>query len=259
MNKNSIIPTPHIPETAALALAYSALENALSETQTAHTLVKDAHGSLCEGADFIPAPPDDKVRWHNQGEYYHQLNVIEQKKLEKEQRRITLYGCKLRFLGLIEVLSSARTDLANAVNALRAAIDANTDDKLKLQKEAARCNVFFAEALLLSTAKAEREFSRASGYGLHPHEHYAGNGCIDLAASLATEYDRSRREWVVMSSGHGSDFRFDGGDGKEVPAGPYLTFDEAREEGIAWELISDTIGGRACLYNVRTKQTVGNF
>lgn len=260
MNKHSIIATPHIPETAAVAIAYAALETAITEVQSASYLVKEANGNLCEGADFIPAPPTDEVRWHKQGEYFRQLKTIEERKLERQQRRITLYGCKLRWLGSIEALSAARLALVNAVNALRTAIDANTDTKLRLQLESARCNVIFAEALLLSSAKLHREMHKASDYGLHLEEHYAGTaGRINLTESLAAEYDRARREWVVMSSGHGSKFRFDGGDGSQVPEGPYQTFDEARAEGIAWEMISDTIGGRACLYNVRTKEEVGSF
>lgn len=260
VNKHSIIATPHIPETAAVALAYAALKTAINEVQSASYLVKEANGNLCEAADFIPAPPGDDIRWKNQGEYYRQLKTIEERKLERQQRRITLYGCKLRWLGTIEALSKARLDLVNAVNALRTAIDGNTDAKLKLQLEAARCNVIFAEAVLLSSAKLHREMRKASDYGMHPEEHYAGAaGRINLTESLAGEYDRNRREWVVMSSGHGSSFRFDGGDGSQVPEGPYQTFDEARADGIAWEMMSDTIGGRAQLYNVRTKETVGTF
>ncbi len=260
VNKHSIIATPHIAETAAVALAYAALETAVAEVQSAFTLVKEANGNLCEGADFIPEPPSNDVRWNNQGDYYRQLKTIEERKLERQQRRITLYGCKLRWLGLIESLSSTRLDLVNAVNALRAAIDANTDAKLRLQLETARCNAIFAEALLLSSDKLHRDMRKASDYGMHPEDHYAGTaGRINLTESLAGEYDRTRREWVVMSSGHGSKFRFDGGDGTQVPEGPYQTFDEARAEGISWEMMSDTIGGQACLYNVRTKQEVGTF
>lgn len=261
MNKHSIIPTPHIAETAALALACTAVEAALSEANTAHQVLKDAQGSLCESADFIPAPPTDeerrKMQWY---EHNRALENIEAKKLEREQRRITFYGGKIRFLGAIEVLGSARLELVKAVNALRAAVDANDDDNLKLQKEAARCNVVFAEVLLLNSAKTYADLRKASGYGLSPNEHWANGNKIDLTASLAGEYDRNRREWCVMASGHGSAFRFDGpGDGKEVPEGPYLSYDEARSEAIAWECMSDTIGGQAQLYNVRTKQTVGRF
>jgi hypothetical protein len=261
MNKHSIIATPQIAETAVVAVAYAALEAAVSEVQTSYTLFKDANGNLCEGADFIPATPSDQDRWKMKDWEYHQLlQTIKDKKLEREQRRITLYGCKLRWLSCIEALGSARTVLANAVNALRDAIDGNSNSELRLQLEAARCNVFFAETLLFSAHKVQSDMRKASSYGLHPEQHYAGAaGRLELGTALASEYDRSRREWVVMSSGHGSKFRFDGGDGSQVPQGPYLTFDEARAEGIAWELTADTIGGRACLYNVRTKQEVGSF
>jgi hypothetical protein len=261
VNKHSIIPTPHITETAAVAVAYAALEVALFEAQAASALVKEANGSLCESADFIPnKPTDDERRRMEYWQYQRALRVIQEKTLERSQRRITLYGCKLRFLGTIEVLGAARQNLMKAVDALRAAIDANTDPDLRLQLEAARCNVVFADALLSTAREEHRNMRKASDYGLHPHEHYpVGIGKVDLGESLSAEYDRSRREWVVMSSGHGSKFRFDGGDGSQVPEGPYLTYDEAAAEGAEWESMADTIGGRACLYNVRTKQEVGSF
>jgi hypothetical protein len=65
------------------------------------------------------------------------------------------------------------------------------------------------------------------------------------------------REFVVMASGHGSSFRFDGPDPDQPPPGPYLTRAEADREAAHWESIADTIGGRAAIYNVRTKQIVG--
>lgn len=259
MNKHSIIPTPGIAQTAAVASAYIALETALEDAQSAATLAKEANGNLCEGADFIPAAPSDDVRWKNQGEYYRTLRLIEEKKMEKEHRRITLYGCKLRFMQAMTHLYEARQTLILAVNALRDAVEQVTDEQLKLQADAARCNVFFAEVLLLNSAKTARAHYKALGYGVGIENAYAGNGPIDLRAALATEYERLRREWTVMSSGHGSKFRFEGGDGTQVPEGPYLTFDEARADGIDWECTADTIGGRACLYNVRTKQEVGTF
>jgi len=259
VNKHSIIPTPGIAETAAVACAYIALEAALEVVESAATLAKEANGNLCETADFIPAAPSEDLRWNNQGEYYRTLRLIEEKKMEKEHRRITLYGCKLRFLQAISDLHATRQTLVLAVNALRDAVEQVTDEGLKLQADAARCNVFFAEALLLNTNKAARTHSKALRYGVGIENGFAGNGPIDLRAALNTEYERLRREWTVMSSGHGSKFRFDGGDGTEVPEGPYLTFDEARADGIDWECSADSIGGQAMLYNVRTKEQVGRF
>jgi hypothetical protein len=259
VNKHSIIPTPGIAQTAAVAAAYIVLETALEDAQTAATLVKEANGNLCESADFIPAEPSDDIRWNNQGEYYRTLRLIEEKKLEKEHRRITLYGCKLRAMQAITDLYGAREALVLAVNAVRDAVDQVKDEKLKLQADAARCNVFYAEALLLNSNRAARAHSKALSYGVGIENAYAGNGAIDLRASLNAEYERLSREWTVMFSGHGSKFRFEGGDGTEVPAGPYLTIDEARADGIDWECSADTIGGRACLYNVRTKKDGGRF
>ncbi len=261
MNKHSIIATPHIAETAAVAVAYAALEVAVSEVQAAHALYKDANGNLCEGADFIPATPSNEDRWKMKDWEYHQLlRTIEEKKLEREQRRVTLYGCKLRWLGTISAIAAARTELINAVNALRTAIDANSDPKLRLQVDAARCNVVFAEMLLHSAYKVDREMYKASGYGMHPEEHYAGAaGKLELAVSLTGEYDRLRREWVVKYSGHGSSYRFEGGDGTQVPEGPYQTYAEAADDGAAWESNACTIGGGAMLYNVRTQKEVGRF
>ena len=259
MNKHSIIPTPGITQTAAVATAYIALETALDDAQTAATLVKEANGNLCESADFIPAAPTDDIRWNNQGEYYRTLRLIEEKKMEKEHRRITLYGCKLRAMQAMSDLYGAREALILAVNALREAADQVTDEKLKLQADAARCNVFFAEALLLNSNRAARAHYKALGYGVGIENGYAGNGAIDLRASLNAEYERLRREWTVMFSGHGSKFRFEGGDGTQVPEGPYLTIDEASADGADWECSADTIGGQACLYNVRTRQEVNRF
>lgn len=261
VNKHSIIATPHIAETAAVALAYADLEVAISEVQTSHTLYKDANGNLCENADFIPATPTgDDRRKMKDWEYHQLLRTIEEKKLEREQRRVTLYGCKLRWLSAISGIAVARNSLIEAVNALRTAIDSNSDPKLRLQVDAARCNVVFAELLLLSAHNLSREMSKSSSYGLDPHEHYAGSaGRLDLAAALTGEYERTRREWVVKYSGQGSSYRFEGGDGTQVPEGPYQTFEEARDDGAAWESNACTIGGGALLYNVRTQKEVGRF
>jgi len=38
-----------------------------------------------------------------------------------------------------------------------------------------------------------------------------------------------RREWVVMYSGHGSAFRYDGADPHNPPPPPHLTLGEAKE------------------------------
>jgi hypothetical protein len=67
------------------------------------------------------------------------------------------------------------------------------------------------------------------------------------------------REYVVMSSGHGSKYRFDEGDGTEVPEGPYMTLSEAKEAAGWWVSYADTIGGGAQIYNVRTRAISHEF
>jgi len=91
------------------------------------------------------------------------------------------------------------------------------------------------------------------------------NGCHYFAINRfyesmdASAGSETAREWVVMSSGHGSKFRFDEGDGTEVPQGPYLTLEEAKAEASQWCSIADTIGGDAQLFNVRTRQPMARW
>lgn len=68
-----------------------------------------------------------------------------------------------------------------------------------------------------------------------------------------------RREWVVMYSGHGSAFRYDGADPHNPPPPPYLTLGEAKEAAAHWELHADTIGGRAVIKNIRTGESSSDF
>lgn len=258
MNKHSIIPTPQIPGTVAVAADYSALEMALAEAISAWALVKEAKDGLLEGPPYVPSMPTDEQRRNMPSwEYVKARNTFEKKTQEREYRRITLYGCKLRFIGTLEVLIQSRIDLSKAVNALRVEVDDIDDSKLTRQAEAARCNIFFADQLLSRTNMYQRWFREATSR--HTHEYLTGFREIDLSASLGAEYVRARREWVVMSRRQGSSFCFDGEDGSKVPDGPYWTFYEARDEANAWIFFSDTIGGGAQLYNVRTNETVTDF
>ena len=61
------------------------------------------------------------------------------------------------------------------------------------------------------------------------------------------------REYVVLYSAQGSKMRFEGGNGRVVPKGPYLTLSEAKAEALYWVSYADTVGGDAQLFNVRTK------
>lgn len=59
------------------------------------------------------------------------------------------------------------------------------------------------------------------------------------------------RTFVTMSSGHGSDYRFDGADPDNPPPPPYMTEQEAKASADHWAGIADTIGGSAVVYDVR--------
>ncbi len=63
------------------------------------------------------------------------------------------------------------------------------------------------------------------------------------------------RDYQVMASGHGSSYRFDGLDPKR-PTLPNITLLAACIESIHWELTADTIGGRAQIYRVSTKEII---
>lgn len=60
-----------------------------------------------------------------------------------------------------------------------------------------------------------------------------------------------RRDFLVLYSTHGSDFHFKDG-GVEVPAGPYMTFDEAAAHCERFDTGSEAVDGRACVFDVRT-------
>jgi hypothetical protein len=64
--------------------------------------------------------------------------------------------------------------------------------------------------------------------------------------------DDAERNYVTVSSGHGSRYRFDGADPINPPAGPYMTKAEADAEGDAWTGYADTIGGSADTVDVRS-------
>jgi len=57
------------------------------------------------------------------------------------------------------------------------------------------------------------------------------------------------REYAVMSSGHGSAFRFDGPDPARPPR-PLLTRRAALADALRWCGIADTIGGAAVVVYV---------
>ncbi len=63
------------------------------------------------------------------------------------------------------------------------------------------------------------------------------------------------RDYQVMSSGHGSSYRFDGLD-PHKPTLPNKTLFEAFMEGVKWERTADTIAGRAQIYRNSTRETI---
>jgi hypothetical protein len=103
-----------------------------------------------------------------------------------------------------------------------------------------QANVVFAEDL----------YDTASGYYASTMARYPGSSGIRGAFERAAT---EPREWILKTNGHGFDFRFDGADGNPPPA-PFMTEKEANAKGWQWELISDTIGGCALLYNVYTRR-----
>ncbi len=61
---------------------------------------------------------------------------------------------------------------------------------------------------------------------------------------------KPRREFTVLYSTHGSEFHFADGS-TDVPAGPYMTFDEAAAVAERFDTASDVVEGRTCVFDVR--------
>ncbi|CAN5146446.1 hypothetical protein BH10CYA1_BH10CYA1_38500 [soil metagenome] len=59
-----------------------------------------------------------------------------------------------------------------------------------------------------------------------------------------------RRQFLVLYSTHGAEFHFADGS-NDVPAGPYMTFDEAAAVAERFDTASDIVEGRACVFDVR--------
>lgn len=68
------------------------------------------------------------------------------------------------------------------------------------------------------------------------------------------------RDYLVLYSGHGSDFRFGNLDGgTTAPSEPFKTLSEAVADARKWELTADAIGGRAKIQNMRTGEQFDPF
>jgi hypothetical protein len=153
-------------------------------------------------------------------------------------------------------LMANTTALYNAVEAVRAALLAQSaSHKYESIAFGVECgiaenNVICAVELIDEAMKLHSEVVYKQLFPMRWH--YFGIGRTFKALANA----ENPREWLVMASGQGSKFRFNGaGDGETPPPGPYLTRDEAVAEASHWVGYADTIGGDAQLYNVRTGET----
>lgn len=261
MNKHSLLPTSKncTERTQELINLYAALEFCLAEATQVESILKEAKSNLCEGLDFIPAPPDPKK--HFGSAYYEVLHLIAERTQQRNQRRIVFYAAKLRVENMIPALKKSRTDLIAFSDKYREVFDqiVGMSGYNERDHEIGRINIFLCNMLASEAFDRLKELSLAISHGVDIDEHWSFGVRADLKATLAAEHDRSKRIWVVQYSGHGSKFRFDGTNPDEVPEGPYLTYDEAKRDALGWELTADTIGGAAQLYNVETGKSTSNF
>lgn len=259
MNKHSLLPTVcnYTERTQELTKLYSALETCLAEAVQVEAILKEAKSNLCEALDFIPAPPDPKKHF---GAARHELlELISERKQQRNQRRIVFYAAKLRVQGMIPSLKKARNDLITFSEEYREVFEkvVGLSGYNKRDHEIGRCNVFFCNQLAFEAFEKMKELNLAISHGVGIAEHWAFGVRADLKATLDAQHARSRRVWVVQYW-TGQSFVFDH-TGKEVPSGPYLTYDEATREALGWELTADTIGGMAQIYNVETGETTRSF
>lgn len=237
MNKQSLIPLPVFPANGSLISAHSALVSALQETRTARELLQTVESHMRTELDTVAAEDENR---QSRPRPPKRLNIL-------------YYAARLRLTMALQDLVLKRAELVKSIVRLRYAVDESTRSNIEAQKDAARINVIFAENLSLSAYQYIAEVEKALSYGLGLNELYVDGKPVNLSTVVGEEYSRLARDWLVQSSGHGSDFRFDEGDGSAVPVRDYyLTVDEASFDAISWELTADTIGGRAQLYNVTT-------
>jgi hypothetical protein len=79
-------------------------------------------------------------------------------------------------------------------------------------------------------------------------------------AGAACEDASGAREWVVLYSREASsEFHYDGGPDPKTPPASHLTFGEARDAAVRYELHAQNIGGQAVIENVRTGQRIFEF
>ncbi len=254
MIKQPLIPTPNYKEAAALFTAFDSLSAAIAAGETALQLYTDVKGELLEAKDYIPERSPSTCA----------LSVFERNKEEMEigsktfkrkERRLAFLAAKSRVLLATEPLKAARAPLLEAISALRSEIDARgdvTDEDQLIELDAAECNIWFAERALLDAYVLKERLLKDVRWATN--EILPGEDRLrpDLRQILRAEYNRLRREWVAMYGLQGGPYSFDGGGDMTVPAGPYKTRDEAAFDADSWISFADTVGGGACLYNVRT-------
>ena len=237
MNKLALIPITIFPANGSLISAHSALVSALEETKTARGLLHAVESDMRTEQDTEAAADEGSSSRRRQP---NRLNIL-------------YYAAKLRLTMALQDLVLKRAELVKSIVHLRYAVDESTKSNVEAQKDAARINVIFAENLSLTAYRYIAAVEKTLSYGLNLNELYVEGKPVNLSAIVGEEYSRLTREWLVQSSGHGSEYRFDEGDGSAVPVRDYyLTVDEATYDAISWEASADTIGGRAQLYNVST-------
>lgn len=247
MNINIIV-IKEVKETATLSNTHAALTAALARASAADTEVNTAIGALCENPDYILKVPSG-LNISNPSEYYKLLNQIKDRKHNRRMRRIFLYGARLQLLAAVNDLYEKYQEQVTAIKALRAIVP-----HLAGTTRATACfDAVLAEGACLEAYKARQTIMDKLRYGHDLDTIYHQGNTIDLRLALDVEFDELSRDWTVMSSGHGSAFRFEEGDGHQPPSRDnLLTRREAYLSGYYWEGIADTIGGRAQLYNVAT-------
>lgn len=216
--KNHYIPTS-IPELSTLAEHYNSLFTAMTIAETALNAVNSAKSERIDNGN----------------------RPREQERLPLYLQRETIYEAAL--IWLQDELQNVRPLLEPVrleCEYLRKWLRTTKFPSYELLGSRIRANIIFAEWLYEAGCVM-----------------CVANKSIVTGSTIAEQFEREaeeRREWVVKSSGHGSAFRFDGGNGKRPPPRPYMTEKEANAEAYRWIQISDPIGGDAIIHNVYTGQ-----
>lgn len=256
MNATSIIPTPGLANADDLHHAHVALETAMSDTTKALSLAKQARSQLCEAPEFLapPAVRPETSRWDAE-----RINAsyVARKTAERDKRRLLFFACYLRVVNCNNVLTAAISNAAKAVTSMRETID-SLGASPSFEKQCAMVNCFTTDDLLMNARLLLRGSTRDWWYyhvGDETNRKYGPETIYlipgvhaNLHEMLQAEYDDSKREWMVLAGGgYGT-----AAPPTEPPSGPFLTFEEASDEGGDWIGYGCTIGASASCYNIRT-------